>query len=48
MKRIIIWVDVKDKECEQILERLKESLNSLGVEYSIVDVHDLVKLGETK
>jgi len=48
MKRIIIWVDVKSEEFEQVLKKLKESLNSMGIKYSIVDVHELIKLGDTK
>jgi len=48
MKRIIIWVDVKSEEFEQVLKKLKGSLNSMGVKYSIVDVHELIKLGDTK
>jgi len=48
MKRVIIWVDVKSEEFEQVLKKLKESLNSMGIKYSIVDVHELIKLGDTK
>jgi hypothetical protein len=48
MKRIIIWVDIKSEEFEQVLKKLKKSLNSMGVEYSIVDVQELIKLGDTK
>ena len=48
MKRIIIWVDVKSEDFEQVLKKLKESLNSMGIKYSIVDVHELIKLGDTK
>jgi hypothetical protein len=48
MKRIIIWVDTKSEEFEQVLKKLKKSLDSMGVKYSIVDVHELVELGETK
>jgi predicted DNA-binding transcriptional regulator len=42
MKRILIWVDVKNEELEQVLKKLKESLNSIGVKYNIVDVYELI------
>jgi hypothetical protein len=48
MKRIIIWVDIKSEESEQVVKKLKKSLNSMGVKYSIVDMHELIELGETK
>jgi len=47
MKRIVIWVDVKSREFEQVLEKLKESLSSIGIKYSIVEVCEL-KPGDTK
>jgi truncated hemoglobin YjbI len=48
MKRIIIWVDIKNEEFEQVLEKFKKSLNSMGIKYSIVDVHELIEQADTK
>jgi hypothetical protein len=48
MKRIVIWVDIKSEEFEQVVKKLKKSLDSMGVKYSIVDMHELIELGETK
>jgi hypothetical protein len=47
MKRILIWVDVKNEEFGQVLKKLKESLNSIGIKYSIVEVCELMP-GDTK
>jgi hypothetical protein len=47
MKRIVIWVDVKNEELEQVLKKLKESLSSKGIKYSMVEVCELMP-GDTK
>ena len=47
MKRIVIWIDVKSEEFEQVLKKLKDSLSSIGIKYSIVEVCELVS-GDTK
>ena len=47
MKRILIWVDVKNEEFGQALKKLKKSLNSIGIKYSIVEVCELMP-GDTK
>jgi 2'-5' RNA ligase len=47
MKRIVIWIDVKNEEVEQLLKKLKESLTPSGIKYSIVEVCELMT-GDTK
>jgi hypothetical protein len=47
MKRIVIWIDVKNEETEQVLKKLKESLGFLGIKYSIVETCELMS-GDTK
>ena len=42
MKRIVIWVDVKNEETEQVLKKLKKSLSSVGIKYSIVEMCELM------
>jgi len=44
---MVIWVDVKSEEFEKVLKKLKESLNSIGAKYSIVEVCELIP-GDTK
>jgi hypothetical protein len=47
MKRIVIWIDVKSEEVEKVLKRLKKSLSSVGIKYSVVEVCELMS-GDTK
>jgi len=48
MKRIIVWVDTKNTDVGQTLENLKKFLSSAGLNYSIIDICELAKLGEDK
>lgn len=48
MKRIIVWVDAKNRKVGQTLENLKKFLSSAGLQYSIVDVCELAEPGDDK
>lgn len=41
MKRVIIWVDSKSKDVEEVREKLKKFLGSIGLRYTIVQVCEL-------
>lgn len=41
LKRIIVWVDSKDEDAEQVCKRLEKLLSSMGRGYKIVDVCEL-------
>lgn len=41
MKRIIVWVDSKDEDTEQVCKRLEKLLSSVARGYKIVDVCEL-------
>ena len=43
MKRIIVWVDSKNDDVEQVRKRLKKFLNSMGVRHTIVEVCELIE-----
>jgi hypothetical protein len=42
MKRIVISIDVKNEEIDQVLKKLKKSLGSVGIRYSIVEMCELM------
>ncbi|HML02153.1 MAG TPA: hypothetical protein VK487_02140 [Candidatus Bathyarchaeia archaeon] len=42
MKRIVISIDVKNEEIERVLKKLKKSLSSVGIKYSIVEMCELM------
>jgi len=48
MKRIIIWVDTKNRKVGQTLESLKKYLRSAGLQYNIVDICELADQGDSK
>ncbi len=41
MKRVILWVDVKDDSVEQVRERLRGFFAKLGVTYKAVDTCEI-------
>jgi exonuclease VII small subunit len=47
LKRIVLWVDSKNEELEQVLNTFKKSLDSIKVGYNIVDVIDLTKVEDS-
>ena len=47
MKRIILWVDIKDKDVEQVCDTLKKLLNSVGALHKIVGIYELKMSSET-
>jgi len=47
MKRIIIWVDTKNRKVGQTIEDIKKFLKSVGLEYNIVDVCEVAE-GDSK
>jgi hypothetical protein len=47
MKRIVVWVDVESGEFEKVLKKLKGSLGSVGIKYSIVEMCEIIP-GDTK
>jgi hypothetical protein len=47
MKRIIIWVDAKNKKVGQTIEDIKRFLSSVGLKYNIVDVCEIAE-GDSK
>jgi len=48
MKRIIIWVDTKNRKVGQTIENIKRFLNSEDLKYNIVDICEVVELGDSK
>lgn len=48
MKRIIVWVDIKSDDVEQVRERIKKFLRSIGLRHTIVEVCEIRELGESK
>jgi hypothetical protein len=48
MKRIIIWVDTKNRKVGQTIENIKKFLSSAGLKYNIVDVCEVAELGDSK
>jgi len=48
MKRVIIWIDSKNDKLDQVMMKIRKSLNSFKVNYSIVDISELRDMGEDK
>ena len=47
MKRIVIWVNTKNRKVGQTIEDIKRFLRSAGLEYCIVDICEIAE-GESK
>lgn len=43
MKRIVIWVDCQDDNLEDLTNRLRKFFISKGIDYTIVEIAQLVK-----
>jgi hypothetical protein len=43
MKRIVIWVNTKNKKVGQTIEDIKKFLRSAGLEYNIVDICEIAE-----
>jgi len=43
-----IWVDCKSENSEKLCEKLEKLLASLGLRHTIVDIRELVEVGEDK
>jgi len=41
MKRIIVWVDCKDKDLEETLRKIENHLKSTGSWYKIVSIDEI-------
>jgi len=38
MERIVVWIDVRDEETEQVRKKLEKLLNAMKVSHKVVDV----------
>lgn len=48
MKRVIIWVDSKSDKVEEVREKLKKFLSSMGLRYTIVEVSEIMEPEDSK
>jgi hypothetical protein len=41
MKRVVVWIDVRDEDAEHVSRNLEEYLDSVKVSHRVVDVSQI-------
>ena len=47
MKRAVVWIDVRDEDAEEVIRKLKESLDKMRLSLTVVDVSKLNTVEDT-